>query len=346
MEEQKDSIELQELIFRLCASPGNSGDEHKASKAAAAELSFLEETEIDAVGNVYAHFGKKNAPEHILLDAHIDQIGMIVTGITEKGFLTVDNCGSMDKRLMPGSSVVVYGREKLTGVVCCMPPHLMKGEEKLVPVNELHIDIGLSSEEAKRLVAPGDRILMWTKPKKLLNNRISCGALDDRAGCASLIRCAQLLKDDLLSCRVTVQLSCDEEVNGRGARTGGNRIKPTQAIVVDVGFAAQPGVPDAISQPLGKGPTVGFAPILDTAMSRRLTALAKEHSIPYKADVCGGRTYTNSENIAVAGEGVRTALISIPLCYMHSAIETIDPMDVENTARLIAAYIREVGQNG
>lgn len=346
MKTAKEREELRDLLLRLCAVPGNSGDELSASKAAAAELAALGETEIDSVGNVYMHFGKKDAKEHILLDAHIDQIGLIVTGIDGDGFLTVDSCGGMDKRLLPGSAVTVYGKEKLTGIVCCMPPHLMKGEEKLVPVNELHVDVGLSQEEAKKLVSPGDRALMWMKPKMLLNGRVSTGALDDRAGCAALIRCAQILKDEKLSCRVTVLLSCDEEVNSRGARTGGFRMQPTRAIVVDVGFAAQPGVPETVSQPLGAGPTVGFAPILDGEMSRRFVSLAEENQIPFKADVCGGRTYTNSEAVAVVGSGVRTALISIPLCYMHSAIETVDLEDVENTARLIAAYIKEVGARG
>ena len=298
MKTAKEREELRDLLLRLCAVPGNSGDELSASKAAAAELAALGETEIDSVGNVYMHFGKKDAKEHILLDAHIDQIGLIVTGIDGDGFLTVDSCGGMDKRLLPGSAVTVYGKEKLTGIVCCMPPHLMKGEEKLVPVNELHVDVGLSQEEAKKLVSPGDRALMWMKPKMLLNGRVSTGALDDRAGCAALIRCAQILKDEKLSCRVTVLLSCDEEVNGRGARTGGFRMQPTRAIVVDVGFAAQPGVPETVSQPLGAGPTVGFAPIWDGEMSRRFVSLAEENQIPFKADVCGGRTYTNSEAVA------------------------------------------------
>ena len=154
MEDKREKTEteggrnaLRDLIFRLCSAPGNSGDELFASKAAAAELAALGETEIDSVGNVYMHFGKKDAEEHILLDAHIDQIGLIVTGVDEDGFLSVDACGGIDKRLMPGSAVTVYGKEKLTGIVCCMPPHLMKGEEKLLPVNELHIDVGLSGEE-------------------------------------------------------------------------------------------------------------------------------------------------------------------------------------------------------
>ena len=123
-------------------------------------------------------------------------------------------------------------------------------------------------------------------------------------------------------------------------------MQPTQAVVVDVGFAAQPGVSETVSQPLGAGPTVGFAPILDGGMSRRFVSLAEENSIPYKADVYGGRTCTNSEAVAVVGRGVRTALISIPLCNMHSAIETVDLEDVENTARLIAAYVKEVGSRG
>lgn len=338
--------ELIQLIFRLCQVPGGSGDEFSASRAAAEELKGLAETEIDSLGNVYACFGKKEAKEHILLDAHIDQIGLVVTGIDENGFLQASSCGGMDKRQILGSSVVVYGKEKLQGIVCCTPPHLQKGEEKLPSMDELKVDVGLSREDARKWVSPGDRILPWSKPRRLLGNRVACAALDNRASCAVLIRCAQLLQNEKLDCRVTILLSGGEEVTGLGAVVGARKTMPTQAIVADVGFAAQPGVSERVGQPMGAGPAIGFAPILDRKMSRDLCRLADELSIPWKEDVYGGRTGTNSEGIAASGAGVRTGMLSVPIRYMHSAVEVLDAADVEYTARLMAAYVKGVRSCG
>ena len=338
--------ELIQLIFRLCQAPGGSGEEFPASQAALQELAPLAETEMDNLGNVYAHLGKKDAKEHILLDAHIDQIGMVVTGVDENGFLQASSCGGIDKRQILGSSVVVHGKKLLAGIVCCTPPHLQKGEEKLPALDELSIDVGLSRDEVKKIVAPGDRIFSWSKPRRLLGNRIACAALDNRASCAVLVRCAQLLQGEELDCRVTILLSGGEEVTGLGAATGARRVMPTQAIVADVGFGAQPGVSQRVGQPLGAGPAIGFAPILDREMSLEFCRLADSLSIPWKEDVYGGGTGTNSEGIASTGAGVRTGMFSVPIRYMHSAVETLDAQDVENTARLIAAYVKGVRSCG
>lgn len=124
----KNIEELRDLIFRLCASPGTPGDESAAAKTAAEELSKCAEVSIDKMGNVIAKMGKPGAKVHIMLDAHMDQIGLIVTGIDENGFLHIDRCGGVDRRVLPGSAVIVYGTELLTGIVCCTPPPSLRRE--------------------------------------------------------------------------------------------------------------------------------------------------------------------------------------------------------------------------
>lgn len=335
--------QLKELIFRLCSAPGTPGDERAAAETAARELSPYGETAVDRMGNVVTHLGRRGAPVHIMLDAHLDQIGMIVTRIDDAGFLRVDRCGGMDRRVLPGSPVLVYGRETLTGIVCCTPPHLSDGgEDKVEPVDKQIVDVGLTKEEAERLVQPGDRILLYREPKSLLGSRVSAAGLDDRAGVASLIRCVQLLEGTGLDCELTVLLSGREEVGGQGAETGAYSVNPTHAIAVDVGFAEQPGVPPEVSAKLGSGPMIGFAPALDRSMSEQLTALAKEKDIPFARDVMGNSTGTNGDEIAATRAGVKTALISIPLRYMHTPVEIVDLEDVENVARLMAEYIKGV----
>ena len=335
--------ELKELIFRLCAAPGTPGDEDAAAKVAVAELSNYGEAHIDKMGNVIAKMGKPGTKIHIMLDAHIDQIGLIVTAVDENGFLRVDRCGGVDRRVLPGSPVTIYGREVLTGIVCCTPPHLSDGsEDKVQPIDKMAVDAGLSKEEADALIQPGDRILLNSTPKSLIGTRITSAGLDDRSGVASLIRCAELLSSVDLNCELTILCSGREEVGGQGARTGAYAVNPTQAIMVDVGFAEQPDVSPAKCGKLGGGPMIGIAPPLDRTMSQELIALAKRNEIPYKLDIMGNSTGTNADEVAMTRAGVPSALISIPLRYMHTPVEVIDLEDVENTALLMAEYIKGV----
>lgn len=335
--------ECKQLIFGLCAEPGTPGDEQAAAQFAAQALRECGETRIDAMGNVICEMGRRDAKEHILLDAHLDQIGLVVTGIEEHGFLRIAKTGGVDRRVLPGSVVKVYGREVLQGVVCCMPPHLLeKGEDKIPDVDKLYIDAGLTREEAKRLVSPGDRAVFCTVPRALLGTRMTSSALDDRAGCAALIQCARLLKGRELDCALTILLSGREEVGGQGAATAAFAAAPTQAIMVDVSFAEQPGVAPEKGGKLGGGAMIGFAPILHRDMCRALVQLAKRDNIPFTYEVMGGTTGTNTDQVAVSRAGVRCGLLSIPLRYMHTPAEVIDLQDVDATARLLAAYVREV----
>jgi len=336
--------ELEQLLFRLCTAPGTPGDESSAANAAAKELAGVAKIRMDHMGNLLAEFGDPNAAEHVLLDAHLDQIGLIVTDIDEHGFLKIARCGGTDARVLPGSAVTVYGKTTLCGVVCSTPPHLQEGgQDKVQPVDKMAVDVGLSHDQAKELIQPGDRILFHTSPKRLLGTRVSAAGLDNRASVAALCRCAQLLSKEKLHCRVTIQLSTQEETGSAGAKTGTFSVEPTQAIAVDVSFALQPGVPDENVGRLGGGPMIGFSPVLNRKMTDKLVALAKENQMPWTREIMGSRTGTNSDDIATTGRGIPTALVSVPLRYMHTPAEVIDLNDIENTAQLIAAYLREVG---
>lgn len=336
--------QLQEMLFRLCSAPGAAGREDGAAQVAAELLSFLPNVKTDTLGSVVASFGNPEAKPHILLDAHLDQIGMLVTSVDEKGFLKVARNGGMDRRVLPGSRVVVYGKETLNGIVCCLPPHLTDGGEDKVPdITEMAVDVGLTKEEADELVQPGDMVLLPGEPRRLLGSRVTGAALDDRAGCAALIRCAQLLQDASLSCRVTVLLSTREEVGSQGAETAAFREEPDMAIAVDVSFAEQPGVPAHKCGKLSEGPMIGVSPVLDKNITETLKRLAKENEIPFQLEVMGGTTGTNADEINVSRSGVPCGLVSIPQRNMHTPAEICDLKDIENVAQLLAAFIREVG---
>ena len=335
--------EQKKMLFRLCRAAGTSGDEAGANEAAAREFAPFAETGTDALGNLTAEMGDKSSPTHILVDAHLDQIGLIVTEVDDKGFLRVDRCGGVDRRELPGTAVTVFGKKTLCGVVCCTPPHLTGGKEDEVPeTSAMAVDIGCTPERARELVKPGDRIVFRTEPKELLGGRVSAPGLDNRASVAVLVRCAQMLAEKKPHCRVTFLCSTREEVGGQGAVTGAYLADPTQAIAVDVGFASQPGVKPKQCGKLGGGAMIGFAPVLDRRMSEKLVAIAEREKIPYKCDVMGGDTGTNSDAIAVTKAGVPTALISVPERYMHTPAEVVDMRDIEAIAKLIAEYIWEV----
>ena len=336
--------QLQEMLFRLCSAPGAAGREDGAAQVAAEMLSFLPNVKIDTLGSVVASFGNPESKRHILLDAHLDQIGMLVTSVDENGFLKVARDGGIDRRVLPGSRVVVYGKETLNGIVCCLPPHLTDGGEDHVPdITEMAVDVGLTKEEANELVQPGDVVLLPGEPRRLLGSRVTGAALDDRAGCAALIRCAQLLQETTLSCRVTVLLSTREEVGSQGAETAAFREEPDMAIAVDVSFADQPGVPAHKCGKLSEGPMIGVSPVLDKNIIETLKRLAKENEIPFQLEVMGGTTGTNADEINVTRGGVPCGLVSIPQRNMHTPAEICDLKDIENAARLLAAFIREVG---
>lgn len=336
---------MKELLFRLCTAHGTPGDEGGAAEVARQALAAYAQVETDRNGNVIAHMGDPKAAKHILFDAHIDQIGMIVTWIDDHGFLKAAPCGGVDRRVLPGSAVKICGKEEITGIICCTPPHLSQGGEDKVPsFDQLYIDTGLTGEKARELIAPGDRILFTEQPKELLHGRVSVPALDDRSGVMALVRCAELLsKEKTLPCRVTFLLSVQEETGAAGAHTAAFSLHPDEAVMVDVSFSTQPGVPREKAAQLGKGTMIGIAPTLCREVTDTLKRLAEEHQVPYQLEVMGGETGTNADAVGVTRGGVRCGLLSIPERYMHTPVEVLELEDIESTARLLALYAKKGG---
>ena len=332
-------MDIKELCFSLCEKAGTTGDEIKAAEYAKELLSEYMDVTIDRLGNVVGTTSEGKL--HILLDAHIDSIGLVARGIDEKGFLLVDRVGGMDERVLTGAEVTVHGKEDLFGVVCSVPPHLQKGDNKkeLLNLKEMAVDIGYTKEEAEKHVEIGDRITLRTNKIELLGDNISCSSLDDRSCVAVILRALEMTKGKIPSLKLTVLFSTQEETGGSGAKTGAFSAMPDYAIAVDVGFGNDPYTDKTQTIELSKGPSIGIAPPLDREFTRELKAIASENNIPYQHDVMSGRTGTNADSINITGAGVKTALISLPLRYMHTGCEVINTADVENTAKLIAAYL-------
>ena len=332
-------MDLKELTIALCSLPGPSGFEEDVRRYAADYLKpFADEVKTDVMGNLMAwkRCGRESAGT-ILLDAHMDEIGLIVTG-AENGFLRFETVGGVDQRMLPAREVRILTEPRLFGVIDVMPPHVLKAEDmdKSIEVKDLAIDAGLTQEEAERLVPPGTPAVYEAGCRPLGKNKLCGKALDDRACAAILIKAFEELCGKQLSADICLLLSTQEEVGGRGAVTGAWNADPDLAIVVDVTHAR---TPDSKHVPLtlGGGAAIGIGPNMNRAQTRRLFDLAKERDIKVQTEVCPGRSGTNAEEIQFSRMGVATVLISLPLRYMHTPVETADLSDMESVCRLAAA---------
>lgn len=330
--------DTKELLKKLTQTVGVSGCEEKIVALLKDILSEYGQVYVDSMNNIFCTFGEGR---HFLLDAHIDEIGFVVTDITDDGFIKFSNCGGIDARTLPASEVSVWGKEELKGIVSTLPPHLQTPEtEKKAPkIKDLSIDVGLSAEDIKKVVSLGDRITFKKNFTPLLNDYISASCLDDRCGVCALLLCLDELKK--LPCKITVMLSSQEEVGTRGAKVGAYARNVDEAIVVDVSFAYTPGCDKDECGDISKGPMIGFSPILDREITSTLVSVAEIKNIPYQREIMSGRTGTNADVITVCQSGIKTALISIPEKYMHQSVEVVDIKDVENTSALICEYIKE-----
>lgn len=333
--------ELSAMLETLCGAKGVSGAENEAAQVASQMLEKYMPVCVDALGSVTGR--KEGKGPNILLDAHLDQIGLIVTAVDADGFLKFTKCGGADRRVLAAAEVTVHGKEKLFGVITSTPPHLAKPEDasKALPFDAMAIDVGLKKDEAEKLVSPGDRVTFNGDYLRLLGNRVSSPSIDDRAGVAAVLRCLEILEEKGIDCNLSVMFSVQEETGGSGAQTAAFTMQTDEAVAVDVSFASAPSVSDEKYAALGQGTMIGFAPSLDYKMSKTLESIAKNKGIPYQPEVMGGKTGTNCDEIQVSGKGVKTALLSVPLRNMHTACEVCDLEDIENTARLMAEYIAE-----
>ena len=333
------TMDLKNIITELCFVNGVSGDEKTVFSIVEKYLDSMAEISVDSNGNFYAVLGNRKANKTILLDAHLDRIGFIVTDIDDNGFVKVDKCGGVDIRTLQDSGLVT--NNNISGVVCCMPPHLSSGNaDKATPITKVWVDFGMPADEVKKHIGIGDVLTFKSSPVELLNNKIASPALDNRCSVASLILCADILKDKELDYKVVILLSSQEETFGTGAKTGSYKIDADEAIVIDVSFSSQPDISGQYSKiELDKGPMICISPILNRAMSDKLIDIAKNNEIPYQLEPISGRTGTNADHISVTKSGIKTSVVSVPQRYMHTQTEVISVKDVENTARLICEYI-------
>lgn len=327
-------MELQALLTKLSAAVGIG--HHRAVfeelKSALSPAFRLKETDQYLLAEL-----DRGGAKTVLLEAHTDEIGMIVTEVFDDGFLSVTPVGSVDGRFLPSTPVTVYGKREVAGVFTSVPPHLKK-EEGCPDFESCFIDTGIPN--VGEIISPGDLALFDADPVLLQNGRLTGKALDNRTGVAAVVAAGNRLAEEA-TCPVNLCLmfSGGEELGLRGARVAAFAHPADEAIAVDVSFGDHPEVPSHQTAKLGSGAMIGVSPVLCRGISDRLVACAKEAELPYTLEVMGGTTSTDADVISISGAGIPCGLVSIPLRNMHTPCEVVDTADVAAVSELLYRYV-------
>ncbi|MCJ7735826.1 MAG: M42 family metallopeptidase [Anaerolineae bacterium] len=306
---------------------------------------FVDSFSQDKLGNLIAlKHGTGSEPRpKLMLAAHMDEIGLIVTGL-EREFIRIGRVGGTDPRVLLGLEVIVHGERDLPGIVATRPPHVLSRADRrtAVPWENIFIDVGLPEDEVRALVSIGDLVSMRRDMSELKNRRVAGKALDDRACVAAVTLALEQLARVKHEADVFAVATVQEETGLKGAVASAYGTAPDLAIALDVTFGKQPGTPEAETFALGAGPTIGLGPNFHPKLVDRLKKVADRYEIPYAIEPIPGQSGTDAWAIQIAREGVPTALLSIPVRYMHQPVETLDCQDVERTGRLLAAFIADL----
>ncbi len=334
------------LLKELTNLSGVSGNEDAVRDFIISQISpYADEIKVDSIGNLIA-LKRGNSSKRIMLSAHTDEVGFIISEITEKGFLHFKTVGGIDTRTILAKRIKI-GKNGVLGVIGMKAVHLQKKSERdsTPEIRELFIDIGAKDKEsAEKLVKIGDYATFETEYERLSENTVKAKAIDDRAGCAVLMELIKKpQKYDTYFC-----FAAQEEVGLRGARLVAHRIKPDIALVIEatscsdiMGFE-----PHEYVTVMGGGAAVTFmdrGTIVDDELRKRIYEMGKSENIPvqYKCSTAGGN---DAARIHLAADGVKTASISLPCRYLHSAASVISLSDLEAVKDLTALVLERIDE--
>jgi len=304
-------------------------------------LQYCDNVIIDKLGNVIGLKRGLSSEYKVMLAAHMDEIALMVREIDNNGFIRFVLIGGVDQRILPAQQVIIHGKEEINGIIGNKPPHIQDTEDrkKAVEVDNLFIDTGLSAKEVKEKVSVGDFITFKKKPVELLNNYISSNALDDRAGIVVMLYVLEQLTKLKHYVDIYTVATVQEEVGLRGAIVSSYGVNPDIGIAIDVCHGNMPDTAEYETQKLGAGPALALGPNIHPKLFKQLKNIAEEYNIPYQLDPEPSSTGTDAWAIQITMDGIPTALVSIPLKYMHTTVETLCLDDIKTSGRLIALFI-------
>jgi putative aminopeptidase FrvX len=337
------------VLLDLLTARGPSGYETAPAAVWRDAASAFAEVSTDVVGTPLACVAPKHGSEHsaprLLVMGHIDEIGLIVTHIDDDGYLWFQAVGGWDAQILVGQRVTLDTADgPVTGVVGKKPIHLLREEDrkKVADTREMHIDIGArDGAQAGERVRIGDVAVIDAQPVELPNGRLTARALDNRLGSYVALEAARLVAEaGGAQWELAAVAAAQEEITFGGSRTSTFALEPAAAIVVDVTHATDaPGVEvkEAGKHELGSGPVISRGSTLNPGLFELLSQTARAEKIPFTVEASARATGTDADAVHISRGGVPTALVSIPIRYMHSPVELVQLDDVHACARLIAA---------
>lgn len=346
------------LLKKIVETPSPTGNETEVAELVRQQLGPVStDIETDTMGSVHATYngaanhGKPTSGKAytLMLAAHMDEIGLMVTYISEGGFLSISNVGGVDAAILPGMRVDVHtSAGPLRGVVGRKPIHLIDPDERknVTPIDSLVIDLGMPAKKVKKLVKVGDTITIAQGFERLGKNMAVSRAFDDKVGV--YITCKvfkNLAENPEFQSRFVAAITVQEEIGTRGAITSAHSINPDVALAFDVTHATDyPGIDKSKYGDIqcGKGPVIARGPNINSIVYERLVKAAEELGINYQLEAEPSVTGTDARSIQVSRDGVPTGLVSIPLRYMHTPTEVIDLRDVEDTIKLITRFAIDI----
>lgn len=345
-----------DFLQRLVAAPSPSGYEQPAQRVFRDYLSPFARVSTDVMGNAFAHVkGSGKEPPRVMLIGHSDEIGFQVKYIDDNGFIFFGAIGGVDPHLVPGQRVNIHGRKgALRGVIGKKPIHLMepKDRETVVKLESQYMDIGASSKkEAEQLVRVGDPVTFSWGLEKLQGDRVTSRGFDDKAG--SFVVAEVIRRVAEAAKKPSIDLygvsSVQEEVGLRGGVTSSYSINPDIGICVEVDFSTdQPDVERKHNGEvgLGKGPILPRGANINPALFELLADTAARKKIPVQFTGIPKATGTDANVMQISRGGVATALVKVPLRYMHTPVEVLSLSDLENAVKLITETLYRIREKG
>ncbi len=325
--------------------PGTTGFEDPVREAVAdVWRPLVDELHTSPIGSLHGlRKGSGVEPrQRILVMAHMDAIGLIVTRIVD-GFIRIADARVMDSRILPGQPVIIHGRRPVPGVIVLPSPALLPpsiGRDEMVDRVYLFVDTGLPAEEVEQLVRIGDPVSFDQQPLDLSEDVLAGHSLDNRASVAALTVCLEELQRLRHSWDVWAVASVQEEETLGGAFTSAFSIRPHLAVAIDVTFGKGPGSPnDYRTFPLGKGLTIGWGSNIHPGLYRWFKDLAEELELPHFVELMPKSSGTDAMAMQVIAEGIPTIVLGIPSRYLHTPVEMVSLKDIARTGHLMAEFI-------
>jgi endoglucanase len=341
---------LPELLERLLTTPGPSGQERAAAAVWREAAEPVGDVSSDVLGNSWVRVSGTGGGPSLALVGHIDEIAVVVTNLGDDGLAAVRPTSGWDPATMAGQRVEVLSRNgAVPGVVAARRPKRKRGEErKPIDGDDLFLDVGAKDgDELRRLIRPGDNVIWQGAPMALQGNRVASRAFDNRMGCYVALESARRIAESGGAPGDVIAVAAVQEEIGdfAGSRTAAFGIEPDLAVAIDVTHTSD--VPGADPNDEGKillggGPTITRGPSIHPDVFELLHDTAEAEGIPFAIEASRGTTSTDADAVFLSRAGVATGLVSVPLRYMHSPIETLDLDDLENAVRLVTAFAQRL----